>query len=221
MPRSALRPSDVEAFRKRAIRAATRLFAARGYEAVTLRAIAASLRVSPMTPYRYFENKAEIFALVRAEAFRRFANAQAAAHDMESEPLARLFAMREAYVRFALREPDSYRVMFDLMEGPDQAHPAIAEQNGRSFSILLSAVEDAIAAGHLQGEPLTLAHLLWSSLHGIVSLHLSGKLTVGRTLEELLDAPPIAIGSPRSTRQSRAPKRRSTRRSHAAKQRRR
>ncbi len=40
---------------------------------MTLRALAAELGCSPMTPYRYFENKAELFAVVRADAFRRFA----------------------------------------------------------------------------------------------------------------------------------------------------
>jgi hypothetical protein len=67
--RSALRPAEVDAFRRRLAAAATRLFARHGYAAVTMRAVAAELGVSAMTPYRYVAGKAELVALVRAAAF--------------------------------------------------------------------------------------------------------------------------------------------------------
>jgi len=44
----------------------------------------------------------------------------------------------------------------------------------------------AVAAGHLQGDPTTLAHLLWCGVHGIASLDLAGKLMNGRTADELV-----------------------------------
>jgi AcrR family transcriptional regulator len=70
MPRAALRDDEIEAFREGLCRAATRLFAERGHAGVTLRALAAELGCSPMTPYRYFRDKDEIFAAVRAHAYR-------------------------------------------------------------------------------------------------------------------------------------------------------
>jgi AcrR family transcriptional regulator len=70
MGRAALTVEELGAFRGRAVTAATRLFAERGYRGVTLRSLAKELGVSPMTPYRYFENKEELFAMVRTEAFR-------------------------------------------------------------------------------------------------------------------------------------------------------
>jgi WHG domain-containing protein len=39
----------------------------------------------------------------------------------------------------------------------------------------------------LAGDPLTLAHQYWAGLHGLVSLHLAGKLGLGRSARELLD----------------------------------
>ena len=63
---------EISAFRERICAAAFELFATQGYAAVTMRAIATKIGCSPMTPYRYFVNKSEIFALVSAEAFRRF-----------------------------------------------------------------------------------------------------------------------------------------------------
>jgi AcrR family transcriptional regulator len=193
MPRQALSDAEIDAFRKRTAVAATRLFARDGYGAVTMRAIAAELGTSPMAPYRYFENKAEIFAMVRAEGHRRFADAQQKAFSSSSEPLTRLFEMRSAYVRFALEHSDEYRVMFELHQEPEERHPEQARESHRAFALLEEAARQAIVARVLAGEPTTVAHLLWSSLHGMVSLHLAGKLTLGRSLDDLLLAPPLRL----------------------------
>ena len=48
-------------------------------------------------------------------------------------------------------------------------------------------VEEAVAGGALTGDPTLLAHLLWSGVHGLVALHLSGMLIMGRGLEELIE----------------------------------
>ena len=46
-----------------------------------MRQLAAELGVSPMTPYRYFEDKDDILAAVRANGFNRFAEALETARD--------------------------------------------------------------------------------------------------------------------------------------------
>jgi AcrR family transcriptional regulator len=196
MSRAALSEEEVDAFRRRAVDAAMKLFAERGYEGVSLRSVAAELRVSAMAPYRYFENKAEMFAMVRAEAYRRFADRLERALRDGDDPLQRLFSLREAYLDHALSDPDAYRVMFALAQEPEERYPALAEQSGRSFRYLVDAVEEAARAGIVEGDPLTVAHLLWASTHGLVALHLAGKLTLGRTLEELRGAPPVALKVP-------------------------
>lgn len=98
MPRSALSESEIETFRARLCDAAARLFAEHGFEGVTLRALARELNCSPMTPYRYFRDKAEIFSSVRATAFRRFADAQQTAFESSSDPEVRLGALADAYI---------------------------------------------------------------------------------------------------------------------------
>jgi len=183
VPRAALSHADVAAFRAKAAAAATKLFAEQGYEAVTMRALAEALGVSAMTPYRYVAGKEELFALVRTEAFRRFADRLEQALVRGREPMARLRRLKQAYVEFALAEPDAYRIMFELRQ-PDPSHAELAAQSRRAFGALHRTVAEAVAAGALAGDPLTLAHLLWASTHGLVSLHLAGKLA-GRTIAEL------------------------------------
>ena len=184
MPRAALQPDDVRAFRRKLADAAIHLFAELGYEGVTMRAVAAAVDVSAMTPYRYVAGKEELFALVRAEAFRRFADRLEAGIEKATDPADRLRRLKRAYVRFAVDEPDAYRIMFQL-EQPDTKLPELARESRRAFGCLHRCVAEAVASGDLVGDPLTLAHLLWANTHGLVSLHLAGRLQMGRSLEQL------------------------------------
>lgn len=193
MPRAALSEDDIRAFRARTIEVATGLFADRGFDAVTMRAIANELGCSPMTPYRYFENKDEIFALVRADAFRQFAATQAAAAEAGATPLERLHLLGQAYVQFGVDHPDAYRIMFQLDQGPSESYPELAAQEETTFSYLVDAVAGAVGEGLFVGDPLTIAHMLWAHVHGLVSLHLAGKLTKGRSLEELRGLSNVAL----------------------------
>ena len=186
MPRASLTEEQVAAFRTRAAVTAIGLFAKLGYQGLTLRALAAELGVSPMTPYRYFENKEELFAMVRTEAFRRFADAQRDALNGIEDPTQALHALGMAYVRFALDEPDAYHIMFELRQAPAGTYPELEQEQARAFSFLLAAVEGVIDTGHMDGDPVHQAHFLWAQVHGLVSLHLAGKLAMGCSLEDLL-----------------------------------
>lgn len=186
VPRATLTQDQIEAFRRRAVRAATGLFAEHGYRGVTLRSVASELGVSPMTPYRYFENKEELFAMVRTESFRRFADAQRNAAQGVSDPAEALRALGTAYVEFALEAPDAYHIMFELRQAPAGTYPQLEEEQARAFSYLHEAVEGVIEAGLMDGEPLHQAHLLWAKVHGLISLHLAGKLAMGCSLADLM-----------------------------------
>ncbi len=160
------------------------LFAEHGYEGVTMRALATGLGCSPMTPYRYFENKAAIFDAVASLAAQLFADALEASIEGVHEPDARLRALARAYAGFALEQRPAYRIMFEL----DRGERPPRKEDLRSWHVMYRAVEEAVDAGVLEGDPELLAHLLWSGMHGIVALHLAGKLQLGRGVEELVEA---------------------------------
>jgi AcrR family transcriptional regulator len=176
----------VELFRTRLCQVAARRFAELGYAGVTLRALADELGCSRTRPYSYFKDKADILGTVRTEGFRRLADAQEAAARAEPEPLRRLEAVGRAYLRFAAEEPDNYRLMFEVPEklSPTPSAEQLAEVR-RSQRPLSEAVRTAVKDGLVQGSPTTVTHLLWAALHGVVSLHLAGKLKSGRTFEQL------------------------------------
>ena len=187
MPRAALSTGEITAFRERIREVAARLFVEAGYPAVTLRAIAAEVGCSPMTPYRYFKGgKEEIFAVVRAEAFRRFADAQERGIRGIDDPAECLARLGRVYVDFAKRDPESYRLMFELGQAPASDNPELHVEGERAWRVIRDNVARAVEAGVVDGDPDTLAHVFWSSVHGLVSLELAGKLALGRSLDDLV-----------------------------------
>src|SRR5215472_2153149 len=152
MPR-VLTESDVADFRERLCDAASRLFAARGREAFTMRELAAELGVSAMTPYRYFRDKDEILAAVRARAFARFADALEAAMATPGDANLKASAVYEAYVDFAFGEPQSYRLMFDLSQPHEDEYPELVEATRRARATMTAYVRVLVEAGVLEGDP--------------------------------------------------------------------
>lgn len=184
MPRQALSDEEVSDFRRRAIGVAERLFEKHGVEGVTMRALSKGLRCSPMTPYRYFENQEHLLAEVRANAFRSLAEHQARAAAQGSGPLDTIRRLRRSYFEFAEEKPHVYALMFSVLP-PKVARPELEAAAAHAFAQLRAAVARAVEAEQLKGDALTLAHLVWAELHGLVSLQDSNKLNLGRSLQDL------------------------------------
>ena len=175
MPR-VLTNDDVADFRDRLCEAAERLFAQQGPQAVSMRQLAAELGVSPMTPYRYFKDKDDILAAVRASGFDRFAEALETAHASTTDPNARGAAVGDAYVRFALENPAAYRLMFDLEQPTEADHPDLVRATMRARATLTDFVWTLVKDGLIEGEPGEVALVFWAAIHGLIVLRLAGKL---------------------------------------------
>jgi AcrR family transcriptional regulator len=178
MPR-VLSESDVADFRERLCEAAERLFAEKGPDAVTMRQLAAELGVSPMTPYRYFQDKEDILAAIRANGFNRFAQAMEAARASAKEARARGHDVGEAYIDFAFEHPHTYKLMFDLNQPHESDYPDLVAAGQRAKATMSGWVEDLIAAGQMAGDPAQIGLMYWAATHGAVVLELAGKLPPG------------------------------------------
>ncbi len=174
-----LSAAEIESFRARLCAVATRLFAEGGRDGVSMRQLADELGCSPMTPYRYFRDKDEILAAVRAAAFDRFAAALEEAAAVPGDARTRARAVGEAYIRFAFGEPHAYRLMFDLSQPNEGRFPELARAGTRARRTMSSYVADLIAEGFMEGDPELLGHLFWAAIHGLVVLELAGKLGGG------------------------------------------
>ena len=175
-----LSDADVSAFRARICAAAERLFAERGPDAVNMRQLATELGVSAMTPYRYFKDKDDILATVRAQGFDRFAAALETAFAAHNDPVAQAGAVSSAYIAFALENPAAYRLMFDLTQPNEADYPDLVRAAARAKLTMRAYVDRLIAAGLIEaGDPEIIAHAQWAAIHGLVVLQLAGKLSEG------------------------------------------
>jgi AcrR family transcriptional regulator len=189
-----LTANEVADFRERLCELATRRFAEQGTAGVTLRGLADEAGCSRTTPYRYFKDKAEILAAVRAAGFKRLADAVEEAARAERDPRRRLEALGRTYLRFAREEPHAYRVMYEISQQDEHRYPELVKQIQRSQQPMLDTVEDCVRAGVVHGDPLNVVHVLWAGLHGLNTLHLADKLHLGRDVDELSEVMVKSLG---------------------------
>jgi AcrR family transcriptional regulator len=175
MPRT-LTTEEVADFRDKLCDAAAKIFAEKGEQGFTLRELASELGVSPMTPYRYFHDKDEILAAVRARAFLQFAQTLEAAYATGSDPQSRAEATGRAYISFALQNPDTYKLMFEMDQPEQGTYPELAKAADRARLTLTRHIGPLVDAGLLEGDPKLVAYTYWITLHGAVTLQLANKL---------------------------------------------
>jgi AcrR family transcriptional regulator len=178
----------VAEFQDRLCDAATRLFAERGREGFSMRELANALGVSPMTPYRYFKDKDDILAAVRARAFDRFSESLERAFAKPGSAAERAAAAGDAYMKFAFGEPQSYRMMFDLSQPDEEQYPDLVRATTRGRATMTQHIPGLIADGLLEGDPEEIGHVFWAAIHGAVVLQLAGKLTPEFDFRRLNDA---------------------------------
>jgi AcrR family transcriptional regulator len=184
MPRY-LTEQDIADFRAELCKVATERFARHGYEGVTMRQLAEALGCSPKTPYRYFKDKADILATVRAQAFAKFADTLEKARIGVTDASERGRLTSEAYLGFALKNPHAYRIMFEIDAPVDDKHPELGPAAERAARYITRGAEEMAAAGVIDVDPKLFGWSMWAALHGIVMLHQSGMLTHGPDYKSL------------------------------------
>lgn len=162
------------------VRAAGKILEKEGVEALRLREVARRAGVSHGAPYRHFSSRKSLLAALAAEGFATLGRAL-----LEAGAAGGLRARGEAYVRFALQNPQRFRLMFGG-ELRIAEHPGLREVATRVFDGLSGAFTAQIAgqAGH----DASLA--AWSLVHGLALLLLDEKIAgtarAGRDAENFI-----------------------------------
>ncbi|MBT2305373.1 TetR/AcrR family transcriptional regulator [Variovorax paradoxus] len=183
--RPVLTEEEVAQFRADVCRVAEVLFARHGVEGVTMRQIATELDCSPTTAYRYFKNKEEILAAVRAAAFNRFCEVIEEATRSSTDARKSARVVGQAYLGFALVNPDAYRMMFDVTQAAVTGNAELTEALARARRSMVAYVAPLIDKGILRGDRHALGQMLWAAAHGLVMLRLSGIVTDDNELRQL------------------------------------
>jgi AcrR family transcriptional regulator len=176
-----------------------------GASALSLRAIARELKITAPAIYNYFPDRDALVTALIIDAFTSFGDWQLAARDSvpEEDLPGRMTAIGLAYRDWAHTFPQRYQLIFGTpipgYEGPIEK---IFPSSARSLSALVSVVEGLRLAGKLNVDSfpnikteykasfemwktcgvdadilsLSIAMLIWSRVHGIVSLEIQGNL---------------------------------------------
>src|SRR5687768_1046397 len=121
--RARARKGEGERLREEILLATERLLIRTGdQEAVSVRAIAEAVGVTPPSIYLHFADKAELIWSVCARHFAALDDAIESAAATSDEPLEQLRLRGGAYVRFGLDHPEQYRILF--MSKPSAAPAA-------------------------------------------------------------------------------------------------
>jgi len=175
--RARARRGEGDLLREEILAAAERLLAETGNEdAVSIRAIAEVVGVTPPSIYLHFPDKETLLFAVCDRQFAIFDAVLEAAGATTDDPGVALERRGEAYVRFGLDRPEAYRIMFMERSTTVDRHVDTVEKAGTSaFIHLVDAVQRAIDAGSLRDDldATQGAIFLWSGMHGITSLLIS------------------------------------------------
>jgi AcrR family transcriptional regulator len=172
--RARARRGEGERLRAEILEAAARLLFESGDEsAVSIRAVAEAVGVTPPSIYLHFADKDALMWEVCEEQFRKLDEAVAAATAGVEDPLEAIRRCGRAYVEFGLSNPQGYRVLF-MGFGHDVPHsvdPDPGSKTPAAFAHVVETVRRGIQAGRFREErPELLALGLWAAAHGITSL---------------------------------------------------
>ncbi|MFE9321767.1 TetR/AcrR family transcriptional regulator [Nocardia sp. NPDC052278] len=151
------------------VRAAAELAETGGPEAVTVRAAARHVGVTPTAAYRHFTNHEELLNAAQEQAQHTLFGAMAetmASLAPRADAITRLGAVGRGYITFALREPGLFRTAFcgDRMPSP-------------AFDLLAGLLDELVDVGFLDpADRPDAEYAAWSTVHGMASLIIDGIL---------------------------------------------
>lgn len=143
-------------------------------ESFSLRAVARRAGVSTAAPYRHFADRDALESALAVHGLQELMHDLTDGPPLPGTPAA-VGELAVRYVRFALRRPALFRLMFGraCTPGVDGATDPVHAAAQALEEHLVSVVSEV----HPHSDPVPLAMAAWSLAHGLAFLHLDGKLT--------------------------------------------
>lgn len=181
--RTAGRPQSPTDLRNRIVEATLVLMANAGSDGdVTIARIVDEVGCTPPTLYHYWTNREALLAEAGATGWERFRESQHI--DPAAAAVERVRARGEAYLAFAIAQPQ----LFDVLFLTRRSQPVSTE----SLTDLVADVAEAMADGSIRtGAPQHVSIALWAAVHGVAALAYAnpefGEQTARATLAVLTD----------------------------------
>ena len=174
-------PAEIERLKGQILDAALEIIISAGMDGLTMRKLAARMKMTAPNLYNYFSGKDEIYISIVIRGFEMLHAALKDAHDQNAEnPAARARVMIDAYMHFGMTHPQYYDIMFtrptpkhaDYVGTPHE--PLSAVEYRLSMAIADMALETAAAVTADAAESETVQRRvieIWSLMHGMITLY--------------------------------------------------
>lgn len=139
-------------------------------DAVSVRAVAQRVGVSVPSIYLHFADKQALIDAVCEEVFEALHQKMREAGEQAPDPFEALRAQGNAYVHFALANPEHYRIVLMTGGGSSGPHDSDLEIASGAFGYLVESVRACVEAGVFSGDPVEVALGLWAAAHGVAAL---------------------------------------------------
>ena len=162
--------------------AAREIFLAEGYENTSIRKIATKIEYSPGIIYNHFKDKNDLLLALHDKAFECKIEALFLSVQNMPDPLERLKATGRGYIQYGIDNPQDYELMFILSCTMEAL--AVKEEfwqdGAMAINMLKQNIVECMDAGYFRKDinPDEISLILWSQVHGLVSLHNKERLNI-------------------------------------------
>ena len=172
------REEEKERRRAEILDAAERLYAKKGWDALTVEQVARSARLSRALVYVYFRDKQDLLLGIGERAMGVLRERFAAAVATPATGLDRVQAIGRAYMGYAHEFPHYFDFMTRYQARPTDAggganDDACQVAGDQAIGIIVRAIEAGVGDGSIRanvGDPTLLAVTLWAFSHGVIQL---------------------------------------------------
>jgi AcrR family transcriptional regulator len=155
-------------------------------KAVSIRSVAQRVGVTPPSIYLHFADKNALLDAVCARYFEKLDEEMQQVAVGQPSTIDVLRTQGLAYVRFALKTPELYRIA--MMGESRQGSDVDMALNTSAFVHMRNSVESLIAEGiYPPGDPTTKALELWTVAHGVAALLISRPYLPWGDVEDFAD----------------------------------
>ncbi|MDT5092905.1 MAG: hypothetical protein QOH60_2268 [Mycobacterium sp.] len=155
-------------------------------KAVSIRAVAERVRVTPPSIYLHFTDKDALLDAVCARYFEKLDEEMQRAAVQETTALGTMRALGQAYVRFALQTPELYRIA-TMGEGRPDSDVDMT-LNSSAFKHMCAGVEAMMDEGiFTRDDPTRVALELWTAAHGVAAMLIAKPYLPWGDVEEFTD----------------------------------
>ena len=161
-----------------------------GVQSITLRELTTKVGASRSAIYRHFSSKDELIKEVIQAGFEMLEDSIRPSLQSEDEVLEKFYNMGKAYIAFALKNPNIYRMIFgnEVHEQREETCDINDEESATGFHALIALLVEGQKKGVFkEGDSMTQALFVWSNMHGLSILAIDGHVNIVENIDVLYD----------------------------------